>query len=41
MKTDRIVFRISEEEKLAISAIAKKKDIPLSQLLRELVKKRI
>lgn len=37
MKTDRIVFRISEEEKLAISAI----DIPLSQLLRELVKKRI
>lgn len=36
MKTTSITLRISEEEKAKIMEIAKKRDIPVSQLIREL-----
>lgn len=36
MKTSTITLRISEEEKEKITEIAKKRDIPVSQLIREL-----
>lgn len=36
MKTSTITLRITEEEKAKIVEIAKKKDIPVSQLIREL-----
>lgn len=36
MKTSTITLRISEEEKNKITELAKKKDIPVSQLIREL-----
>ena len=36
MKTETITLRISEEEKQKITELAKEKDIPVSQLIREL-----
>ena len=36
MKTSTITLRISEEEKNKITELAKNKDIPVSQLIREL-----
>lgn len=36
MKTTSITLRISEEEKTKIMEIAKKRDISVSQLIREL-----
>ena len=36
MKTSTITLRISNEEKEKITELAKKKDIPVSQLIREL-----
>ena len=36
MKTATITLRISEEEKQKIIELAKKRDIPVSQLIREL-----
>ena len=36
MKTEKITLRISEEEKQKITELAKKRDIPVSQLIREL-----
>ena len=36
MKTSTITLRISEEEKEKITEIARKRDIPVSQLIREL-----
>lgn len=41
MKEARITFRIKEEEKEQIEAIALNKDIPLSQLMRELIREAI
>ena len=38
MKNTSITLRISEQEKEALAAIATKKDIPLSQLVREAVR---
>lgn len=38
MKTDKITIRISEEEKEQLKAIAAKKDVPMSQLIREMIK---
>lgn len=38
MKTANIGLRISEEEKAKLEAIAKEKDVPVSQLIRELVR---
>ena len=37
-RTEVISVRISEEEKEALAAIAKKRDIPVSQLIRETCK---
>ena len=39
MKIEKITIRISEEEKNKLKAIAANKDIPMSQLVREAVKK--
>lgn len=36
MKTSTITLRISEEEKAKIMKIAAERDIPVSQLIREL-----
>ena len=36
MKNEKITLRISEEEKQKITKIAKERDIPVSQLIREL-----
>ncbi len=36
MKTSTITLRISEAEKNKITELAKKRDIPVSQLIREL-----
>lgn len=36
MKTATITLRISEDEKNKIMELAKKRDIPVSQLIREL-----
>lgn len=39
MKTQSITLRISQKEKERLVAIAAKRDIPLSQLIREILKK--
>ena len=41
MKTSTITLRISEAEKEKIMEIANRKDIPLSQLIREAIRKEI
>lgn len=41
MKDTNITFKLSEAEKEAIKAAATQKDIPMSQLIREAVKKYI
>ena len=41
MKDSRITFRISEAEKKAIELMAARKDIPLSQYLREMIREEI
>lgn len=41
MKDTNITFKLSEAEKEAIKAVAAQKDIPMSQLIREAVKKYI
>jgi predicted DNA binding CopG/RHH family protein len=41
MKDTNITFKLSTAEKEAIKALAAKKDIPASQLIREAVKKYI
>lgn len=41
MKNETITIRISEAEKEKLKAIAANKDIPMSQLIREAVKKLI
>lgn len=41
MKTATIGLRISEQEKAQLEAVAAMKDIPLSQLIREAVRKYI
>ena len=39
MKNVTITFRLRESEKAALEAIAAAKDVPVSQLVREAVKK--
>lgn len=39
MKDEKITIRISEEEKAQLKMIAAKKDIPMSQMIREMIKK--
>ena len=41
MKDTNITFKLSESEKAAIKAAAAKKDIPMSQLIREAIKEYI
>ena len=41
MKDEKITIRISEEEKEQQKMIAAKRDIPMSQLIREAVRKLI
>ena len=41
MKNTSITLRISEQEKEQLMAIAASKDVPLSQLIREAVRKYI
>jgi predicted DNA binding CopG/RHH family protein len=41
MKDTNITFKLSEAEKERIKALAARKDIPMSQLIREAVKKYI
>lgn len=41
MKDEKITIRISEEEKKQLKMIAAKRDIPMSQLIREAVRKLI
>ena len=36
MKTEKITLRISEEEKEKLFNLAKERDIPVSQLIREI-----
>lgn len=38
MKTDKITIRISEAEKEQLKAIAAKRDVPMSQLIRDMIK---
>ena len=38
MKEERITLRITESEKEAIKALAQKRDIPVSQLVREVLR---
>lgn len=38
MKQEKITFRLSEEEKQRIVEMAAERDIPVSQLIRELCK---
>lgn len=38
MKTEKITIRISDQEKEKLQAIAVKKDIPMSQIIREIIK---
>lgn len=38
MKDTNITFKLSEEEKQRIKDIARQKDIPVSQFIRELIK---
>lgn len=39
MKTTSITFRITDSEKEKLTAAAKERDIPVSQLIREAVRK--
>lgn len=39
MKTTSITFRLTEAEKEKLTRIAKAQDVPVSQLIREAVKK--
>lgn len=39
MKDTNITFKLSEAEKERIKALAARKDIPMSQLIREALKK--
>ncbi len=39
MKDTNITFKLSEAEKERIKALAAKKDIPMSQLIRDAIKK--
>ena len=41
MKTALIAFRLSEQEKAELETLAAKKDVPLSQIIREAVRKHI
>jgi predicted DNA binding CopG/RHH family protein len=41
MKNTNITFKLSEAEKEAIKAAAAKKDIPMSQFIREAIKEYI
>ena len=41
MKDAKITFRLSDEEKQKLEAIAKAKDIPVAQLIREAIRKEI
>ena len=41
MKNTSITLRISEEEKLKITELALKRDIPVSQFIREAIRKEI
>ena len=41
MKDEKITIRISEEEKEQLKMIAAKRDIPMSQLIREAIRKLI
>lgn len=38
MKNTSITFRVSEGEKARLEELAKERDIPVSQLIREIVK---
>lgn len=38
MKADKITIRISEYEKEQLKSIAANKDVPMSQLIREMIK---
>ena len=38
MKTEVLNIRISENEKAQLKAIAASKDIPMSQIIREIIK---
>lgn len=39
MKDTNITFKLSESEKAAIRALAAKRDVPMSQIIREACKK--
>ena len=41
MKDTSITIRLTEQEKERIKAVAAKKDIPVSQIIRELIKEYI
>ena len=41
MKTSNITFKLTDTEKEAIRALAHKKDVPMSQIIREAIKKYI
>lgn len=38
MKNTSVTFRLSEAEKARLEDIAKEKDIPVSQLIREIIR---
>ena len=41
MKDVVITFRLTEQDKEQLTAIAKKKDVPVSQIIREAIRKAI
>lgn len=41
MKTSNITFKLTDAEKEAIRALAARKDVPMSQIIREAIKKYI
>ena len=41
MKTSNITFKLTDTEKEAIRALAARKDVPMSQIIREAIKKYI
>ncbi len=41
MKDANITFKLSESEKEKIKALAAKKDVPMSQIIRDAIKKYI
>lgn len=41
MKDERIVLRISDQDKKALQELAKKEDIPISEILRKSVKQKL